>query len=111
MLQLIAFFALFALRSAQAPGRLSPKAPITEIPILGLGTYLLNLSPQNASDAVAGAIELGYRAFDTAAIYNNQKLLAPGFQKGLEKTGLKREDIWVTSKLWNNRYASASINR
>jgi alcohol dehydrogenase (NADP+) len=80
------------------------KGPLTKIPILGLGTYLVNLNIQNSTEVIAGAIQNGYRSFDTAAIYNNQKQLAPGFVEGLKRTGLKREDLWITSKLWNNRH-------
>jgi len=96
---------LSSLSQAQGLESISPKAPINEFPILGLGTWGLGLNgkAKNASDAIAGAIEVGYRNFDTAARYDNQKLLAPGFKEGLRRTGLKREDIWVTSKLWTDR--------
>jgi alcohol dehydrogenase (NADP+) len=82
------------------------KGPLTSIPILGLGTYAVNLSIQNSTEVIAGAIQNGYRSFDTAAIYANQKQLAPGFKEGLKRTGLKREDLWITSKLWNNRHGA-----
>ena len=81
------------------------KGPLTSIPILGLGTYLVNLNIQNSTEVIAGAIQTGYRSFDTAAIYGNQKQLAPGFKEGLKRTGLQREDLWITSKLWNNHHA------
>lgn len=82
------------------------RGPLNSIPILGLGTYLVNFNIQNSTEVIAGAIQNGYRSFDTAAIYGNQKQLAPGFQEGFKRTGLKREDLWVTSKLWNNRHGA-----
>jgi diketogulonate reductase-like aldo/keto reductase len=102
-LRCLALAAAIPLVASQKLESISPKAPINEIPILGLGTYLLNLSPQNASDAIAGAMEIGYRHFDTAAVYLNEKMLAPGFKEGLRRTKMDRSEIWVTSKLWNNR--------
>ena len=70
------------------------------IPLLGFGTW--NLKP-NASDAVSYAIQTGYRHIDCAAIYGNEKEVGKGIADGLEKTGLSRSDIWVTSKLWNDQ--------
>lgn len=66
-----------------------------EIPQLGLGTYLI--PDDDAERVVAGAIELGYRHIDTAAIYKNEE----GVGKGLASSGLARDDIFVTTKLWN----------
>ena len=66
-----------------------------EIPQLGLGTYLI--PDDDAPRVVAGALELGYRHIDTAAIYENEE----GVGKGIASSGLAREDIFVTTKLWN----------
>lgn len=66
-----------------------------EIPQLGLGTYLI---PDDDAERVVGdALGLGYRHIDTAAIYDNEE----GVGKGLASSGLAREDIFVTTKLWN----------
>jgi diketogulonate reductase-like aldo/keto reductase len=102
--------ALAALSSAQGLESITPaKGPFTEIPILGFGTYLIN-NAQNASATVISAIQTGYRHIDTAAIYQNQKLLAPGIAEGIKKAGIRREDFWVTSKLWNSRYVWAQTD-
>ncbi len=66
-----------------------------EIPQLGLGTYLI--PDDEAERVVAGAIELGYRHIDTAAIYENEE----GVGKGIALSGLSRDDLFVTTKLWN----------
>lgn len=66
-----------------------------EIPQLGLGTYLI---PDDDAERVVGdTLGLGYRHIDTAAIYDNEE----GVGKGLASSGLAREDIFVTTKLWN----------
>lgn len=106
---LFSLLALTAHVSSQDLEAITPPAgqgSLSRIPILGLGTYLVNLNIQNSTDVIAGAIQNGYRSFDTAAIYNNQKQLAPGFREGLKGTGLQREDLWITSKLWNNRHGA-----
>jgi len=43
------------------------------------------------------------RHIDAAKIYGNQKAVGLGLKDGAEKAGLKREDYWVTSKLWNDQ--------
>ncbi|KAI4213212.1 MAG: hypothetical protein LQ351_004158 [Letrouitia transgressa] len=75
-----------------------------DVPLLGFGTWNLDLS--NASEAVSVAIQAGYRHIDAAAAYYNQELVGKGIADGLKKTGLKRSDIWVTSKLWNDHHGS-----
>ncbi|MCQ4270474.1 aldo/keto reductase [Pseudomonas kuykendallii] len=67
----------------------------TQIPQFGLGTWQI---PDNeAADAVRHALELGYRHIDTAAIYKNER----GVGAGIAAAGLPREQLYVTTKLWN----------
>ena len=80
---------------------------VEPIPSLGFGTWNIRISPQNTTDAVAAAIEAGYRHIDGAKVYGNQVDVGKGIKKGLEKVGLKRSDIWVTSKLWNDQYVDS----
>ncbi|PSN70311.1 Aldo/keto reductase [Corynespora cassiicola Philippines] len=89
--------------NAQHPILASAKSPIDQ-PLLGFGTWNLRESGDNTSDAVAIAMEAGYRQIDCATAYGNEKYVGKGIAKGLEKTGLNREDIWVTSKLWNDHH-------
>lgn len=77
-------------------------------PLLGFGTWNLKESSHNTSSAVSIAIETGYRQIDCAAAYGNEKAVGEGIAKGLKKAGVRREDIWVTSKLWND-YHSPSL--
>jgi len=81
----------------------TPAEPQTEslIPLLGFGTW--NLDRANATEAVSWAIQTGYRHIDCAAAYRNQDLVGKGIADGLKKTGLKRSDLWITSKLWNDQ--------
>ena len=76
---------------------------IASIPALGFGTW--NLDKSNASDAVSVALQTGYRHLDCAAIYGNEKEVGNGIKDGLEKIGLDRSSVWITSKLWNDQYA------
>jgi alcohol dehydrogenase (NADP+) len=73
------------------------------IPRLGFGTSRIR---GNTSEVVAKAIENGYRHFDAAFIYGNQKDVGAGIKEGLRRTGLSRKELWITSKLWNNRCAT-----
>ena len=82
---------------------LTPVEPASDsmIPLLGFGTWNLDESPENTTKAVASAIQSGYRQIDCAAAYGNEEAVGKGIAEGLEKAGLQREDIWITSKLWN----------
>jgi alcohol dehydrogenase (NADP+) len=76
---------------------------VNDIPILGLGTWNIQGRSGNVTEIIATAIQNGYRHFDCAFQYGNQKLIGPGIQEGLRRTRLSRQDIWITSKLWNDR--------
>jgi alcohol dehydrogenase (NADP+) len=88
-------------RNKQHPIVLQPEG--IEQPLIGFGTWNLKENPENTTNAVAFAIEKGYRQIDCAAAYGNEEAVGKGIHKGLKKADLKREDIWVTSKLWNDQ--------
>ncbi|WP_330460727.1 aldo/keto reductase [Streptomyces sp. NBC_00820] len=67
-----------------------------EMPQLGFGVW--QVPDDEAERAVATALEAGYRSIDTAAIYGNEE----GTGKAIAASGLVREDIFVTTKLWNS---------
>ncbi|GJC78839.1 aldehyde reductase [Colletotrichum tofieldiae] len=79
-----------------------------EIPTLGYGTW--QSAPGEVSVGVYEALKAGYRHLDLAKIYQNQPEVAQGIKKALaEIPGLKREDIWITSKLWNNNHRPENV--
>ncbi|MFF7450457.1 MULTISPECIES: aldo/keto reductase [unclassified Streptomyces] len=67
-----------------------------EMPQLGFGVW--QVPDDEAEQAVSTALEAGYRSIDTAAIYGNEE----GTGKAIAASGLPREDIFVTTKLWNS---------
>ena len=71
-----------------------------EIPILGFGTYKIE-DDKVAVNSVREAIKTGYRHIDTASFYKNEENVGNGIREGLKHTGLKRKDIFVTTKVWN----------
>lgn len=66
------------------------------MPYFGLGTYQAD-NDQEVIDAVQYALDFGYRHIDTAAVYGNEQ----GVGKGVKKSSVPREDIFVVSKVWN----------
>ncbi|CAK9298342.1 unnamed protein product [Gordionus sp. m RMFG-2023] len=71
------------------------------MPIIGLGTYLIK-DKDTIMEVVRASLESGYRAFDTAELYENEHHLGEAFEKFLPQFKLKREDIFITSKLATN---------
>lgn len=67
------------------------------IPQPGFGTFMTK-DGEEAIQAVRWAVETGYRHIDTAAIYNNEK----GVGEGIRQCGVSREELFVTSKVWNS---------
>lgn len=70
------------------------------MPWFGLGVFKVEEGPELV-DAVRTAIKHGYRSIDTAAIYGNEEGVGQGIREGLAAAGIKREDLFVTSKVWN----------
>lgn len=68
-----------------------------EIPKIGLGTW--QNTGENCVKSVKQGIELGYRHIDTAQIYENEEEVG----QGIEDSGIKREDVFVTTKVWMDR--------
>jgi diketogulonate reductase-like aldo/keto reductase len=67
-----------------------------KMPQFGLGVW--RIPAEEAADNVQAAIDCGYRLIDTAAIYGNEA----GVGEGVRRSGVPREEIFVTSKLWNS---------
>lgn len=68
-----------------------------DIPCIGYGTFQTP-DGKSVEDGVKEALKIGYRHIDTAYFYQNEK----GVGKAIRESGVKREDIFVTSKLWNS---------
>ena len=74
-----------------------------EMPLFGLGMYQIPSGPNGpAEQAAVHALKNGYKMIDTATFYRNQSDVG----EGLRKSGVKREDVFVVTKLWTNGYES-----
>ncbi|GEN82387.1 glyoxal reductase [Sporosarcina luteola] len=71
-----------------------------KMPWFGLGVFKVDEGPELVK-AVKTAITHGYRSIDTAAIYANEEGVGKGIQEGLKAAGISREELFVTSKVWN----------
>jgi len=69
-----------------------------EIPNVGIGTFML--TPKQAENSVINSLKDGYRLIDTANAYENEKAVG----RGIKASGVNREDIFVSTKLWPSVY-------
>ena len=77
------------------------------LPALGLGTW--KSTEGDVYKAVTEALKIGYRHIDCAAIYGNEAEIGQAFQDAFKAGIVKREDLWVTSKLWNNSHLPEQV--
>ena len=67
-----------------------------EMPLLGLGVYKAT-EDEELKQAISSAVSWGYRLIDTASFYKNEE----GVGKGIQALDIPREDLFVTTKIWN----------
>ncbi|XP_070764351.1 aldo-keto reductase family 1 member A1-B [Enoplosus armatus] len=79
-----------------------------KMPLLGLGTW--KSEPGKVKQAVVWALEAGYHHIDCAAIYGNEVEIGEALQETLGPgKALRREDVFITSKLWNNQHHAEDV--
>lgn len=81
-----------------------------ELPKIGMGTFGSDkYDEQTVADAVRTAIELGYKMFDCAQVYGNEKQIGEVFANAFESHLTKREDIIIISKVWNDMHGEGKV--
>ena len=77
------------------------------MPAIGLGTWLSE--PQLLENTVESAINIGYQHIDCASIYLNETAIGKGIQSVLQQNLIQRDNLWVTSKLWNAHHRPEDV--
>lgn len=79
------------------------------LPAIGLGTFGSDhVAHQNVAEAVKIAVSCGYRHIDCASVYGNERHIGRALQ-GLFAGGLERKELWITSKLWNDKHGEGDV--
>jgi alcohol dehydrogenase (NADP+) len=80
-----------------------------EMPAIGLGTFGSdNVSAGEVAAAVKGAAAVGYRHFDCASVYGNESAVGASLE-AIQRGGVLREELWITSKLWNDKHSEEDV--
>ena len=76
-----------------------------QIPCIGMGTFGSDrFSAEEVAGAVAGGLRVGYRMFDCAACYGNEAQIGEVFQKAFDEGLVERKDLFIMTKVWNDRH-------
>ena len=79
------------------------------MPAIGLGTFGSDhVSHDAVAEAVKYAASIGYRHFDCASVYGNEEQIGRTF-KAMFHNGLRRDEVWITSKLWNDKHGENDV--
>jgi alcohol dehydrogenase (NADP+) len=80
-----------------------------EMPAIGLGTFGSDsVSAETIAAAVKGAAAVGYRHFDCASVYGNERAVGASLE-AIVRGGVRREELWITSKLWNDKHGEDDV--
>ncbi len=81
-----------------------------KIPAIGLGTFGSDhVTHEKVAGAVSYAIRNGYRHIDCASVYRNEKEIGAALRELLTGGVVKREELWITSKLWNDMHGDGQV--
>ena len=79
------------------------------MPAVGLGTFGSDhVTATQVAEAVKGAAAVGYRHFDCASVYGNEAEVGASLE-AIQQSGFKREELWITSKLWNDKHGEDDV--
>lgn len=77
------------------------------MPEIGLGLW--KIAPEDCAQSVYDAISIGYRHLDSACDYGNEKQVGEGIKRAIDDGLVTREELWITSKLWNTYHAKEHV--
>jgi alcohol dehydrogenase (NADP+) len=79
------------------------------MPAIGLGTFGSDhVTAAEVAEAVLGAAAIGYRHFDCASVYGNEREVGESLQ-AIQRSGISRESLWITSKVWNDKHHGEDV--
>lgn len=78
-----------------------------KMPLIGFGCW--KVDPKDAPETIYNAIKVGYRLIDSASNYKNEQAIGKGIKKAIDEGIVKREDLFVTTKLWSTYHKKEHV--
>lgn len=79
-----------------------------QMPMVGYGVF--EIPAEQTAECVFNALETGYRLIDTAQAYYNEKEVGDGIQRAIKELGIRREDIFLTTKVWVTEFGYDNVS-
>ena len=80
-----------------------------KIPSVGMGTWQLGANDSEIARALSDALDVGYRHIDTAWLYGTERGAGLALDQAIKAKRLKRQDVFITSKVWNTYHRRAKV--
>ncbi len=81
-----------------------------KMPAVGMGTFGSDrFTSEQISNAVYGAIKVGYRMFDGASVYGNEPQIGEVYKKAFDENIVRRDELFITSKVWNDKHNDVKV--
>ena len=100
-------FFIFTLKKKMTVEYITLTGSQQKMPLIGFGCW--KIDPNDGAETIYNAIKVGYRLIDSASNYKNEKAIGKGINKAIDEGIVKREDLFITTKLWSTYHKKENV--